>query len=145
MSFISWNIAYQNVFRMNNVNFNEAVQIALHEMTHGLGFVKEYLSNYYDSRTDSAYKLTPLQVDHQGKLILTTPRIVALTQRHFNCSTATGLPLEDGGGQATSGSHFERTLLSNELMTGSLLTGDFIVSDFTFQLMQDTGCLFPLN
>jgi len=29
---------------MNHGKFEEAVQIALHEMNHGLGFVKEYYS-----------------------------------------------------------------------------------------------------
>lgn len=40
--------------------------------------------------------------------------------------------MEDNGGGGTFGSHFERTLLHNDLMTGSILPGDFIITDFTF-------------
>jgi len=43
--------------------------------------------------------------------------------------------MENDGGEGTASSHFERTLLYNEIMTGSDMTGDIVFTDFTFELL----------
>ncbi|GER37605.1 metalloendopeptidase / zinc ion binding protein [Striga asiatica] len=50
----------------------------------------------------------------------------------------TGLELEDGGGRGTSGSHWEKRLLMNEIMTGSVDTRS-VVSRMTLALLEDSG------
>lgn len=49
-----------------------------------------------------------------------------------------GLELEDGGGRGTSGSHWEKRLLMNEIMTGSVDTRS-VVSKMTLALLEDSG------
>lgn len=47
--------------------------------------------------------------------------------------------MEDQLGDATAGSHFEKTFLFNELMTGSVNSGDTVITELYFQFLQDTG------
>jgi hypothetical protein len=42
-----------------------------------------------------------------------------LAREHFNCPILEGVPLEEGGGAGSTGSHWERTTLNNEYMTSS--------------------------
>lgn len=65
--------------------------------------------------------------------------------RMSKCSTEqafsqkfSGLELEDGGGRGTSGSHWEKRLLMNEIMTGSVDTRS-VVSKMTLALLEDSG------
>lgn len=50
-----------------------------------------------------------------------TSTVLSYVRSHFNCTTITGLYLEDGGGSGTALSHWEMKLFGNEYMTGTLL------------------------
>lgn len=73
------------------------------------------------------------------------PSFVSLCPKNVKCSTEqafsknfSGLELEDGGGRGTSGSHWEKRLLMNEIMTGSVDTRS-VVSKMTLALLEDSG------
>lgn len=51
MGLISWNMFYTDIIGMTDTKFEAAVEIAIHEIIHGLGFVSNYFSIYYDSYT----------------------------------------------------------------------------------------------
>jgi len=68
------------------------------------------------------------------------PRVVMHSRHHYGAFSQnfTGLELEDGGGRGTSGSHWEKRLLMNEIMTGSVDTRS-VVSRMTLALLEDSG------
>ena len=68
----------------------------------------------------------------------------AAAATHFDCPDAAGAPLEDEGGLATAGSHWETSLFQTELMIGSS-TGNArsVLSNFTLGVAQDSGWYLP--
>ncbi|KAL9270183.1 Leishmanolysin-like peptidase-like protein [Drosera capensis] len=68
------------------------------------------------------------------------PRVIMHSRYHYGAFSEnfTGLELEDGGGRGTSGSHWEKRLLMNEIMTGSVDTRS-VVSAMTLALLEDSG------
>ena len=52
--------------------------------------------------------------------------------------------MEDGGSFGTEGSHFERTLLYDELMTGDFVEDGSLYSIMTLSYLTDTGFYRPL-
>ncbi|KAK1317921.1 hypothetical protein QJS10_CPA05g01604 [Acorus calamus] len=68
------------------------------------------------------------------------PRVVMHSRHHYGAfsDNFVGLELEDGGGRGTSGSHWEKRLLMNEIMTGSVDTRS-VVSKMTLALLEDSG------
>ncbi|CAD8138790.1 unnamed protein product [Paramecium pentaurelia] len=138
IALVSWNLNYSKLSEMTNSLFENNVETAVHEVIHGLGFVDDFFSSYYDSVTGESYNSSNSYT--VSKVIyLSTPRVTNFIQYHFNCTTLKGLQMENNGGSGTQGSHFERNLYYNEIMTGSDMTGNFLITDFTFQLFQDTG------
>lgn len=73
---------------------------------------------------------------------MTAPDVVSYAKKYFNCATAWGVPLENGGGSGSQGAHWERTALGNEGMTGSPI-GDRVFSEFTFNLYLASGWYLP--
>ncbi|XP_067929056.1 leishmanolysin-like peptidase [Watersipora subatra] len=70
--------------------------------------------------------------------VMVTPKVVAETRRHFNCSTLEGAELENQGSVGTVLTHWEKRLFENEMMTG-MYTQNPVVSRITLALMEDTG------
>lgn len=69
---------------------------------------------------------------------LVTPKILEVAREHYNCPSLPGLPLENEGGYGSIGTHFERSLMNNELMTASI-SSEAIFSKFTAALLIDSG------
>ena len=96
--------------------------IVIHEFMHVLGFgsLWNYGSHSLVSGTEYA--------GAQG---------VAAYQAATGTS-ATFIPVEDGGGSGTAGSHWDEEALSNELMTG-YINGDNYLSKFSVMSLADLG------
>ncbi|TNV70803.1 hypothetical protein FGO68_gene6814 [Halteria grandinella] len=135
---ILWNMAYSDPTTLTNVGFEAQLATAVHEMLHGLGFVSDLFSKFYDSVDGTVYTNSS-STDANSVILLQTPRVVAQAQKHFACSDITGVPMENEGGSGTAGSHWERALFYNEMMTGSDMVSSFAITDFTLQLLQDSG------
>jgi hypothetical protein len=48
--------------------------------------------------------------------ILKTPKVTQTAKDHYNCSSLKGMQLENQGNSATIGSHWEKSILFNEIM-----------------------------
>ncbi|KAF7258263.1 hypothetical protein EG68_04664 [Paragonimus skrjabini miyazakii] len=70
--------------------------------------------------------------------VLKTPMLLMTAREHFNCPTLDGVDLENQGGDATAGAHFEKRLVMNELMSGSILRRS-VVSKLTLAFFYDSG------
>ncbi|KAI4375009.1 hypothetical protein MLD38_012931 [Melastoma candidum] len=115
----------------------------IHEVMHVLGFDPHAFSHFRDERKRRRNKVTEQAMDEKiGRMVtrVVLPRVVMHSRFHYGAfsDNFTGLELEDGGGRGTSGSHWEKRLLMNEIMTGSVDTRS-VVSKMTLALLEDSG------
>jgi hypothetical protein len=64
--------------------------------------------------------------------------LLNFAKKFYNCPTLSYVPLENEGGNASQGAHWERSALFNEIMTASDIK-DSVFSGFTFNLLKDSG------
>lgn len=115
----------------------------IHEVMHVLGFDPHAFSHFRDERKRRRSQVTVQAMDEKlGRMVtrVVLPRVVMHARHHYGAfsDNFTGLELEDGGGRGTSGSHWEKRLLMNEIMTGSVDTRS-VVSKMTLALLEDSG------
>ncbi|XP_020223590.1 leishmanolysin-like peptidase [Cajanus cajan] len=115
----------------------------IHEVMHVLGFDPHAFAHFRDERKRRRSKVTEQVMDEKiGRMVtrVVLPRVVMHSRHHYASFSGnfTGLELEDGGGRGTSGSHWEKRLLMNEIMTGSVDTRS-VVSKMTLALLEDSG------
>ncbi|KAF7829702.1 leishmanolysin-like peptidase [Senna tora] len=115
----------------------------IHEVMHVLGFDPHAFAHFRDERKRRRDQVTEQVMDEKlGRMVtrVVLPRVVMHSRYHYGAFSEnfTGLELEDGGGRGTSGSHWEKRLLMNEIMTGSVDTRS-VVSKMTLALLEDSG------
>ncbi|KAF7817552.1 Leishmanolysin-like peptidase [Senna tora] len=115
----------------------------IHEVMHVLGFDPHAFAHFRDERKRRRNLVTEQIMDEKlGRMVtrVVLPRVVMHSRHHYGAFSEnfTGLELEDGGGRGTSGSHWEKRLLMNEIMTGSVDTRS-VVSKMTLALLEDSG------
>ncbi|KAF7851583.1 hypothetical protein BT93_L3580 [Corymbia citriodora subsp. variegata] len=115
----------------------------IHEVMHVLGFDPHAFAHFRDERKRRRSQVTEQAMDEKlGRMVtrVVLPRVVMHSRFHYGAFSEnfTGLELEDGGGRGTSGSHWEKRLLMNEIMTGSVDTRS-VVSKMTLALLEDSG------
>ncbi|XP_028118419.1 leishmanolysin-like peptidase isoform X2 [Camellia sinensis] len=115
----------------------------VHEVMHVLGFDPHAFAHFRDERKRRRNQVTEQVIDEKlGRMVtrVVLPRVVMHSRCHYGAFSEnfTGLELEDGGGRGTSGSHWEKRLLMNEIMTGSVDTRS-VVSKMTLALLEDSG------
>ncbi|KAM0066802.1 putative leishmanolysin [Helianthus debilis subsp. tardiflorus] len=115
----------------------------IHEVMHVLGFDPHAFTHFRDERKRRRSKVTEETMDEKlGRMVtrVVLPHVIMHSRHHYGAYSEnfTGLELEDGGGRGTSGSHWEKRLLMNEIMTGSVDTRS-VVSKMTLALLEDSG------
>ncbi|GAB2291324.1 hypothetical protein Dimus_025582 [Dionaea muscipula] len=115
----------------------------IHEVVHVLGFDPHAFAHFRDERKRRRTEVIQQAMDERlGRMVtrVVLPRVIMSSRYHFGAFSEnfTGLELEDGGGRGTSGSHWEKRLLMNEIMTGSVDTRS-VVSTMTLALLEDSG------
>ncbi|KAI8015100.1 Leishmanolysin-like peptidase [Camellia lanceoleosa] len=115
----------------------------IHEVMHVLGFDPHAFAHFRDERKRRRNQVTEQVMDDKlGRMVtrVVLPRVIMHSRYHYGVFSEnfTGLELEDGGGLGTSGSHWEKRLLMNEIMMGSVDTRS-VVSKMTLALLEDSG------
>ncbi|KAK1392506.1 putative Metalloendopeptidase [Heracleum sosnowskyi] len=115
----------------------------MHEVMHVLGFDPHAFTHFRDeTRRRHIQVIEQVNDEKLGRMVtrVVLPRVVMHSRYHFGAFSKnfTGLELEDGGGPGTSGSHWEKRLLMNEIMTGSVDTRS-VVSKMTLAFLEDSG------
>ncbi|RNF07903.1 putative surface protease GP63 [Trypanosoma cruzi] len=112
-------------------NSEHSVRVSAHEVAHALGFSVWLLKerNMLQEVLNVRGKAKVLQVS--------SPKTVEKTREHFNCVNATGMELEDEGGEGTALSHWERRNAKDELMAG--ISGIGYYTSLTMAALEDTG------
>ncbi|RNC43517.1 GP63 group I member a protein [Trypanosoma cruzi] len=109
----------------------DGVRNLAHEIAHALGFAVEIMEkrNMLKEVKGVRGKAAVVQVS--------SPKTVEKTREHFNCMTATGMELEDEGGEGTALSHWKRRNAKDELMIGNSGIGYYTA--LTMAAFEDTG------
>jgi len=114
----------------------------VHEMTHGLGFMDNLHTFYYDASTGKQYD-DVTQIDYMpgtqtpNAIFITTPRVKALARAHFKCPSLPGAPAD----VMSAGSHWEQSTLNHELMQPATSEDGQRkrMTAFTLEFLADTG------
>ncbi|KEG06574.1 major surface protease [Trypanosoma grayi] len=112
------------------------IRAAAHEIAHALGF-----SAYLFAEQGMISRVEGLR----GKttaFVVSSKKTLQATRKHFNCSTAPGMELEDEGDEGTALSHWKRRNAKDELMAGVASVGFY--SALTMSAFEDTG-LYKAN
>eukprot|EP01083_Nonionella_stella_P015131 42353_1 len=113
--------------------WKQDVNVILHEMTHVTVMVKHAL---WSSFKDSSGHTIPLE-NVVNKTVsppqIITPHVVSKVREHFNCATATGLPLDP------LTAHWNEQHLFSEVMNPITYSQQSYYSQFTLALMEDSG------
>ena len=124
--------------------FENAKKTAIHELIHALGYSDDY---YGPGKVRSGWFQTVngiptvkrVGVDNLPVDVMRTPKVLEMARKHFNCSTLSGVELENQGGKGTSFSHWEKRVLGSETMTGVQTAELSTVSAITLAYFEDTG------
>ena len=112
---------------------------SIHELLHIIGVSSGHFPKYLDDKGkiyENAIVDWTAESGAKGKA-LAPPAIVEYAKEFYGCPSWSSIPLENGGGSGSLGSHLERTLFFNEVMTGSAIK-DTVVSAFTWKMLEDS-------
>lgn len=113
-----------------------------HEFTHILGFSNDLFTSYVAPGSTRSRSLTEVTtvITISGKTYnaIKLPEVLEYAKTYYGCSSITGIPLEDGGGEGSAGSHWEKTFLPSEYMNPTV-ENPGIISGFTWSLLRATG------
>ena len=117
----------------------QEIMTARHEIAHALAFSPS-LWPYFRQSDGTLYPSYTTTVTARGHSVslLTFPKMLARAQTAFGCSAMVGMELENQGTTGTSGSHWEKRLMSNDFMIGTIII-DMLYSDITLALFEDSG------
>ncbi|EAR86150.2 leishmanolysin family protein (macronuclear) [Tetrahymena thermophila SB210] len=136
----------------DNTTFQENVSVALHELTHALGFSGGAVQYWIDPETGRPYGSSTVSKVLQYTNLwgfsrvskISSQNVLQVARNYFACSTIDGMFLENQGGSGSMGSHWEKDLIRNEYMTASQVQGS-VISEFTAALLRDTGFYASIN
>ena len=122
-------------YSYNKKNAQEYLtMLLLHEITHVLVF-SESLFNYFQY---SGEKTTTKTVNGINRKFLITSTVRNLAAQHFNCSSITGVELENQGGEGSVGSHWEARVMLGDYMISTDYP-EIVISDISLALFKDSG------
>ena len=158
-------VAHLNVAPSTIVSNPDMKTVIRHELIHGLGFSPDLFQFFrhpsnrsltYREYNPLLYPTGPIRGDGivesaQGitinasalgagkKLYFVGPNVLAFAKTYFNCSTIDGVELENDGGAASAGAHWETRLIYLELMTATQKVTPGLLTGFTISLLRDSG------
>eukprot|EP00003_Mantamonas_plastica_P000300 TRINITY_DN1028_c0_g1_i4.p1 TRINITY_DN1028_c0_g1~~TRINITY_DN1028_c0_g1_i4.p1 ORF type:complete len:295 (+),score=58.79 TRINITY_DN1028_c0_g1_i4:899-1783(+) len=140
-----------NQLSSNTTHQEMQLGVAMHEMTHVLGFSSSKYGEYRNwdilhtprpsamvYRTVTRTNPVNQQLYNVDEIIL--PSVLSKARDQFSCfnNQLTGVQLEDGGGSGTARSHWERRLFKDDYMAGSVPQRP-VFSAVSLALLEDTG------
>jgi hypothetical protein len=113
--------------------------VLMHETMHGLGFSTNTYKYFVDSngKTRTGH-IKSVSVSGKTRTFLDVPPLTEKLRAHYGCSTLAGALMENGGGDGTSASHFERKVFLYEAMTSGAIDGRR-VSEMSLALLEGSG------
>jgi len=112
------------------------VVTTMHELTHILAMSSGLFPSFYDY--ENGVFQSDVTVLDDANYWVVTDKVKEVAIEHFGCSSLIGAPLENSGGTATAGSHWEGKYLNYEYMDGTIYSAQSYLSKFTLALMEDS-------
>ena len=115
------------------------VSVLLHELFHILVLSPTLFDHFPITKSkavSSEMRSTKIGSSQISKII--SPGLVAAGKKHLGCTSFDGIFLENEGGSASAGSHFEKAITGNDLMTAEE-NGRMVLSFWTLNLLNDCG------
>lgn len=135
-------IAFTPSLNYNKTNwFEYYTTIAIHELTHVLGFNTDVFDTFIDENQQPVPLNKTLQetvINGVNRKIIVSPKALDAARRHFNCSDLIGIELENQGGIGTIGSHWESRIMLSDYMIG-FTYDETTLSEITLAFLEDTG------
>ena len=119
--------------KQNSEKFMEL--LFLHEMSHVLIFHPSFFVNFD--------MLTQKLVKNEIIYYIKSPKVIEKAKQHFGCDSILGIPLENYGGQGSSGSHWEARYMLGDYMIATDYP-EIVISDITLAVFEDSG-LYKVN
>jgi leishmanolysin len=122
-----------------SAEFGSLVDTIVHEAGHLLGFSTQLYPRFRDA--EGRPRPAATLEGPRGQVLLATPRVLEVARLHYGCDEIEGVPMEDGGGEGTRGSHWEVSWIGDrDVMLGtSFRPGRAVMSPLTLALFEDTG------
>lgn len=129
--------------KASKTNSWQYFNIFAHEFTHVLGFSNNLFPNYYKGGAKRPMNETvkSIKIGTQDYTAIIMPQALAFARDHFGCNDLQGIPLENGGGDGSAGSHWEKLFLSNTYMN-SVTEFPGYITGFTLKMLNETGWYF---
>lgn len=114
----------------------------IHEFTHIIFFSENLFSKFRKPdgslRPEAEVVSKGANFINEKRNLVVMPEVLEYAKTFFNDASLLGVPLENGGGEGSAGSHWEKSLMPLEFMNPSV---EYIgvVSEFTLRFMQGTG------
>jgi len=115
------------------------VSVLLHEIIHILAFSPSLFEHFPITQAKTVVtqsRSTSIGSIQLSKII--TPGVVSGGKKHLGCTSFDGIFVENEGGSASVGSHFEKLIAGNDLMTAEE-NGRMVLSLWTLNLLNDCG------
>ena len=110
--------------------------LLLHEITHVLVFSPSLYSLFQTEPNTKIFDYEIINGINRTKIC--TPKVVQAAQKHFNCSSISGIELENQGSNGTIGAHWEARIMLGDYMI-AIDYPEIVLSDITLSLFEDSG------
>lgn len=110
--------------------------LLLHEITHVLVFSPSLYSLFQTNPNTKIFDFEIINGINRTKIC--TPKVVQAAQKHFNCSSISGIELENQGSNGTLGAHWEARIMLGDYMI-AIDYPEIVLSDITLSLFEDSG------
>lgn len=130
-----------------NVNFtkidikkkamNDFIYTIIHELFHILAFSPQLFQKFPNSASFALLE-KKTKTGQFTVFKFFSENMLSVAKEHFKCNEIKAVDLENEGEAGSAGSHFEKTLLGNEIMTADT-SGYSVLSAFSLALLEDSG------
>ena len=105
--------------------FESDLNTVIHEMLHIFGVSQSLYNKFIDPKTGKYYSendnvkeiFKTATIRGKKTYLLSSKNILETARKYYGCPTLEGMQLENDGAGGSMGSHWEKTIILNELMT----------------------------
>ena len=131
-------IINKSYLEMSYFKIEKIKSSVIHELLHILAFEVELFTNLPNAKSFGYRNVLQKDAQSPETYFIVAPEVIEFARSHFNCSSMTGISMEDDGGIHSRNSHFEKALAGNEIMTAQS-EGRQILSGLTLAFLSSTG------
>lgn len=118
------------------------IMLVVHEINHILSFNDTLFDYFINPSTNKplgrANIIKKVTINGIERSLITTPKVLEMAKKHFNCQSLQGVELENQGGEGSAGSHWEARSMLGDFMIAETYPEN-VISEITLALFEDSG------